>query len=93
MNIGRLILAIFAGFIYIFASDYVVHAIWLAPDYKAFASLWRTEFGMQARFPLMLGAQLLCALAFMYSGRKRDGAGGGSPTERSSVFGWVCFSR
>lgn len=66
MNPARLILAIIAGFIYIFASDYVIHAIWLDADYKASASLWRTEFGMRSRLPLMLGAQLLCALAFMY---------------------------
>ncbi len=66
MNPGRLVLAILAGFIYIFASDYVIHAIWLEPDYKASAVLWRTEFGMRSRLPLMVGAQLLCSLAFMY---------------------------
>ena len=66
MNPGRLILAILAGFIYIFASDYLIHAIWLEADYKASASLWRTEFGMRSRFLLMLGAQFLCSLAFMY---------------------------
>lgn len=66
MNFGRLILTIVAGFVYIFASDYLIHEIWLGADYKASASLWRTEFGMQSRLPLMFGAQLLCSLAFMY---------------------------
>jgi hypothetical protein len=37
MNFGRLFLTVLVGFIYIFASDYLIHAIWLASDYKATA--------------------------------------------------------
>ena len=66
MNTGRLTLAIIAGFVFIFATDFVVHAVWLAGDYKATASLWRSEDEMQSRFLFMLAAQFLCALAFLY---------------------------
>jgi len=66
MNFGRLFLTIVVGFVYIFATDFLIHAIWLAGDYKATASLWRPEDEMRVRFLWMLGAQLLCAIAFMY---------------------------
>lgn len=66
MNGPRLALAIIAGFVFIFASDFVVHTILLAGDYKATASLWRTEAEMQSRFLFMLVAHFLCALAFLY---------------------------
>ena len=66
MNTTRLALAIIAGFVLIFATDFLIHAVWLAGDYKATAALWRPESEMQRRFPLMLIAQLLCSIAFVY---------------------------
>lgn len=66
MNSTRLFLAILAGFVFIFATDYVIHTVWLSADYKATASLWRAEAETQRRFVLLLIAQLLCSLAFMY---------------------------
>lgn len=66
MNTNRLLLAVVAGFILIFATDFLIHAVWLGSDYKATASLWRDETEMGRRFPLMLFAQLLCSIAFMY---------------------------
>jgi len=66
MNTTRLFLAVLAGFAFIFASDFLIHAVWLEADYKATASLWRPEAEMRRRFALMLFAQLLCAVAFMY---------------------------
>ena len=65
MNLKRLILAIVVGFIFIFATDFLIHAVWLMPDYNATKSLWRPEAEMNARFPWMLGAQLLCAITFV----------------------------
>ena len=65
MNTKRLLLAVVAGFILIFATDFLIHAVWLGSDYKATASLWRDETEMGRRFPLMLFAQLLCSIAFM----------------------------
>ncbi len=66
MNAGRLFLTIVVAFIYIFASDFAIHALWLDADYKATASLWRPEEEIRIRFLWMLGAQLLCAVAFVY---------------------------
>lgn len=65
MNIPRFVLAIVAAFIFIFLSDYVIHAIWLMPDYKATSSLWRSDAEMMARFPWMVTAQFLCAATFV----------------------------
>jgi hypothetical protein len=66
MNTGRLALAIIAGFVFIFATDFVIHGCWLRPDYVATASLWRTDDEMQRRFFVLLLAQFVCALAFLY---------------------------
>ncbi len=64
MNPTRLLLTVLAGFAFIFASDFLIHGVWLAPSYKATAELWRTDPEMQQRFLWMLLGQLLCAVAF-----------------------------
>ncbi len=65
MNFKRLVLAIVVAFVFIFATDFLIHAVWLGPDYKATAQLWRPEAEMNARFPWMLIAQLLAAITFV----------------------------
>lgn len=65
MNGKRLSIAIVVAFIFIFATDFLIHAVWLGPDYKATAQLWRPEAEMNTRFPWMLGAQLLAAITFV----------------------------
>ena len=64
MNFPRLFLAIFVGFVFVFGSDFVIHGVWMKPDYEATQSLWRTDAEMQARFPLMMGGQLLVVCTF-----------------------------
>ncbi len=64
MNLPRLVLTIVGGFIFIFASDFLIHAVWLADDYKATADMWRSEAEMEARFGWMVFAQFLAAIAF-----------------------------
>src|SRR5438270_10087367 len=66
MNLGRLVGAIIVAFLFIFGSNYLIHAIWLAPDYKATESLWRSEAEMQRRFIVLVAAQFLSAVSFMY---------------------------
>ena len=66
INIPRLLIAILAGFAFIFGTDFLIHGIWLTPDYKATASLWRPESEMQRRFFLLLFSQFLGALSFLY---------------------------
>ena len=65
MNIPRLLLAILVGFIVVFASDFVIHTIWLKPDYMASMALWRTDPEMMTRFPWMIAGHFLCAFAFV----------------------------
>lgn len=65
MNIKRLILSIAAGFVVIFATDYLIHAVWLLPDYDATKELWRPEAEMEKRFWQMLIAQFLCVATFV----------------------------
>jgi hypothetical protein len=61
MNIPRLLLAILVGFLVVFGTDFLIHAVWLAPDYKATQSLWRPDAEMNTHFAWMLLAQFLCA--------------------------------
>ncbi len=65
MNTKRLVLAVVVAFIFIFATDFLIHAIWLKPDYDASKELWRPDAEMGARFPWMLAAQLLAAITFV----------------------------
>jgi hypothetical protein len=65
MNIPRLILAIVAGFIVIFATDYLIHGVWLMPDYNATKAIWRPDAEMNARVQWMFIAQFLFAATFV----------------------------
>jgi hypothetical protein len=59
MNIKRLILAIIVAFVVLWATDFLIHGIWMMPDYRATQSLWRPEAEMGSYMGWMLGAQLL----------------------------------
>jgi hypothetical protein len=65
MNIKRLLLAILAGFVFILASDFLIHGVWLEPDYQATAGMWRSQPEMQARMPYMTAGQLLAVVCFV----------------------------
>jgi hypothetical protein len=65
MNIPRLIAAIVVGFLVIFGTDYLIHQVWMAPDYLATQQLWRPESEMTVHFGWMLFAQLLLVFAFV----------------------------
>jgi len=65
MNSKRLIIAILTGFVFLFGSNFLIHGLWLRPDYMATASLWRTETEMNVRFAWMLSGQLLMAATFV----------------------------
>jgi hypothetical protein len=64
MNPQRLLLAILAAFLTLFATDFVIHGIWLAPVYKATASLWRPEGEMNSHMGWLSAGQLLAAITF-----------------------------
>ncbi len=65
MNIKRLLLAILAVFVGVFATDFLIHAVWLKPDYVASASLWRPEADSMNYFPILLLGQLLAVVTFV----------------------------
>ena len=64
MNIPRLLLAIVVAFVFIFVSDFLIHGLWLLPDYRATPSLWRPEAEQCANLPWMLAGQFLAAAVF-----------------------------
>ena len=61
----RLVLAIVVGFVVIFATDFLIHGLWLKPDYEATKAIWRPEAEMQLRQHWFFIAQILCALTFV----------------------------
>ena len=65
MNVTRLMIAIVVGFVFVFATDFLIHGVWLQSDYIATKELWRPEAEMNARFPWMLAGQLLVTIAFI----------------------------
>jgi hypothetical protein len=65
MNIPRLLLAIVVAFVVIFASDYLIHHVWLRPDYEAIKSILRPETDMQSRIHWLIVAQIICAITFV----------------------------
>ena len=65
MNIPRLILAIVVGFVVIFGTDFLIHGVWMAPDYQATQQLWRPEAEMNSYRGWMFFAQLLLVFAFV----------------------------
>lgn len=65
MNTKRLILAIIAGWVVIFMTDFLIHGFWLKPVYEATKSLWRPEEEMHTRFCWMLCAQFLIVATFV----------------------------
>jgi len=64
MNFKRLGLAVAAVFGAIWVTDFLIHGVWLRPDYQASAGLWRTEAEMLRHLGWMLAGQFLAAVAF-----------------------------
>ena len=64
MNPKSLLITILVAFVTVFATDFLIHQLWLGSTYKATASLWRPEAEMMAKMPWMLFAQFLVAAAF-----------------------------
>lgn len=63
MNTKRLLLASVAAFLFTFATDFLIHAVWLDPVYKA-EGILRSEPEQMARFPWMIAGHLLIAVTF-----------------------------
>ena len=65
MNIPRLFFAIVAVFIVMFASDALIHGMWLKPDYDAAKAIFRPEAEMGSYLPCLIFAQIVCATSFV----------------------------
>ena len=64
MNPKRLILAVVAVFVGMFATNYLIHEVWLKADYAATMSLWRPEAEMQKHMGWLMLGQFLAAVTF-----------------------------
>ena len=65
MNIKRLLLAILAGWVVVFATDFLIHELWMGPVYAATKPLWRPESDMSTYFCWLLVAQFLIVTTFV----------------------------
>jgi hypothetical protein len=65
MNIKRLLLAIAAAFAITYATDFLVHGIWLRPDYLAVPSIWRPTAEMRTFEHWVTLAQLIAITTFV----------------------------
>lgn len=64
MNKKSLILTIIVAFVTVWATDFLIHGVWLSATYKETQSLWRTEAEMLKNMPFMLFGQFLIGAAF-----------------------------
>lgn len=64
MNTKSLLLTIVVAFITVWATDFLIHAVWLGSAYKATQHLWRPESEMISKMPFMFAGQFLVAVAF-----------------------------
>lgn len=62
----KLALAIIATYVILIATSYVVHDIWLMPDYDAIPLSHRNIMGIQHRFWAMLLGQFFFSAMFAY---------------------------
>lgn len=69
MNKQRFTFCVLAGFIFIFAFDFLLHGILLKPSYEQTANLWRSPEVMQEFFGWMLAVQfgITAVLAYIFT--------------------------
>ena len=64
MNVKSLLITIVVAFLVIFATDFVIHGVWLSSTYGATKQLWRPESEMQGFMPCLAAGQFLAAATF-----------------------------
>jgi len=65
MNSRRLLLAIVTVFIATFATDYLIHGLWLESAYTKTIELWRSDPEILLNTPWLMGGQLLTAIVMV----------------------------
>ncbi len=88
MNTKRFIFSALAGFIFIFAFEFIFHGMLLKPAYEQTASLWRSPEEMQNFFQWSLMTQILFAgmMAYIFT-RNFEGKGIGEGVRFGLMFG------
>lgn len=64
MNTKSLLITILVAFVTVWATDFLIHGVWLSSTYKETQSLWRPEAEMMTKMPFMFLGQFLVAAAF-----------------------------
>ena len=64
MNTKSLLITIVVAFVTVWATDFLIHGVWLSATYGATKELWRPEAEMMAKMPFMLLGQFLVGAAF-----------------------------
>jgi hypothetical protein len=62
----KLVIATIVAYIVLMAANYLIHSVWLMPDYEAIASSHRTVEGIMHRFWAMALGQFFFAAMFAY---------------------------
>ena len=62
----RFLVSVAVLFVVSMVKDFLIHAMFLAPDYAKLPALFRTQEDSQAQFPMMLLAHVLIAVAFVW---------------------------
>ena len=76
VNTKRLILSVIVMFVFMFATDFVIHALLLGKTYKELAHLWRPEAELVSFMPwTMLGQFLIATFYVLLFTRGYEGKG------------------
>jgi len=62
----KLVIATIAAYVVLMATNYLIHSVWLTPDYAAIASSHRSMEGIMHRFWAMALGQFFFAAMFAY---------------------------
>lgn len=62
----KLVIATIAAYVVLMATNYLIHSLWLMPDYDAIASSHRSAAGIMHRFWAMALGQFFFAAMFAY---------------------------
>ncbi len=66
MNYKRFALCTLAGFIFVFAYEFIVHGILLVPTYELTPNLWRPMEEYESFIPFMTAMQIITTMVLCY---------------------------
>lgn len=66
MDPKKVAVAIVVACVFVMATDYLIHGVWLDPVYKTTPDSWRFDYQMQEKMWIMWVGRLLMAVMFVY---------------------------